>query len=104
MQKLFISLSTIFILSSCSSKEKQDIGTPVVENSVENTSVYAPTTSPNYTNTTYENSNQTANQQTNSTSSEVDDNNGYQFGYDIGYIAGQNNDVYNPYLPNTASR
>ena len=103
MQKLIIFLFTIFILSSCSSKEKQDIDTHVVEDSVENTSVYAPTTAPNYTTPTYESSNQTTNQQTNSTSSEVDDNNGYQFGYDIGYIAGQNNDVYNPYLPNTSS-
>lgn len=28
---------------------------------------------------------------------------GYQYGYDMGYIAGENNMEYNPYLPNTAS-
>lgn len=103
MQKLLIIITAIYFLTSCGSKEKQDTDATVVEESVENTSTYTPTTSSHHTNPTIESINQNTNQQTSSTTTEFSSDNGYRFGYDMGYIAGQNNYEYNPYLPNTSN-
>lgn len=104
MQKILIIVLSIIFLSSCSSKQEQQDDYVVEKDSVQYNSTYTiPTTSPTYENNANESSPQSQIQQNVPNSSTVSDGDGYTFGYNMGVIAGQNNDPYNPYLPNTSN-
>lgn len=103
MKNLLIIAVSIILLTSCGSTAKPQEEATDIEESAQCNPTY-PSSSPSaYDNSTNDSGIQSNIQQTESNASNVSDGDGYQFGYNMGVIAGQNNDPYNPYLPNTSS-
>lgn len=94
MKKLSLILGICLMLISCSSKNNESNKIPSTE-PVQNKATSSTSAE--------ENESAPAKQSVNTTPNHPSDNlgydNGYKFGYDMGFIAAQNNDEYNPYLP-----
>lgn len=102
MLKYFLPIFIACVVCSCSSKDSTSEN---AVNAVENTE-FAPVKSSSYTPSESYNSGSEVSTSDNTSSRNENINangGGYKYGYDMGYIAGESNMEYNPYLPNTAS-
>lgn len=99
MLKYILPILIVWAVCSCGSKDSVSENNA---NAVENTEFTAVESSSYSQSDSYNSGSEVANPTNTSSRDENANGGGYQYGYDMGYIAGESNMEYNPYLPNTA--
>lgn len=99
MLKYILSILILCAVYSCGSKGSTSENNI---NAVEDRE-FTPVESPSYPQSdSYNSSSEVTNPVKTSSEEEKENGDGYKYGYNRGYIAGESNQEYNPFLPNTA--